>query len=242
MPSFLFFAVTWAGMAPEQALERALDAAEPPPAMRAAFHATLTAGNAIRRIEYDPYADNPGQQFKVTYSYGDNDELDAVVEGWRDDGQADSRLFADDLRLSLADARIAGPAESMAVSFRHRMSNNDGPVDQEFSANMAGRLQLDPATGYLSQIDYNIDRPVKLDDGKTIEKYQQTYHFGYSERWGVSYVTAYELTARGSQWGLSEERSVRVTLTDIAFGYAGDSRQDLVSRPAPSATLTAKLQ
>ncbi len=45
MPSFLLFAVTWAGMAPEKALERALDAAEPPPAMRAAFHATLTAGN-----------------------------------------------------------------------------------------------------------------------------------------------------------------------------------------------------
>ncbi len=240
MPSFLLFAVTWAGMAPEQALERALDAAEPPPAMRAAFHATLTAGNAVRRVEYDPYAE--GEKFKLTYSYGSNDELDAVVEGWKAEGQADSRLFADDLRASLAEARIAGDPNAMMVSFRHRMSNNDGPVDQEFSANMVGKLQLDVATGYLSEIQYNIDRPVKLDDGKTIDLYQQTYHFGYSERWGVSYVTGYELTARGGQWGLSEERSVKVELTDIAFGLAGDSEQDLASKPSPYAPLTAKLQ
>lgn len=239
MPSFLLFAVTWAGMAPEKALERALDAAEPAPAMRAAFHATLTAGEAVRRIEYDPYAE--GEKFRITYSYGSNAELDAVVKGWQEEGQADNRLFADDLRASLAEARIAGAPESMAVSFRHRMSANDGPVDQEFSANMVGRLQLDSRTGYLSQIEYNIDRPVKLDDGKTIDIYRQTYHFGYSERWGVSYVMAYELTARGGQWGLSEERSVQVTLTDIAFGYAGDARQDLASKGSPYATLTAKL-
>ena len=64
MPAFLLFAVTWAGLAPEQALERALDAAEPPAALRAAFHATLTAGNAIRRIEFDPYAD-PATRFRA---------------------------------------------------------------------------------------------------------------------------------------------------------------------------------
>ncbi|MEY4784145.1 MAG: hypothetical protein RIR41_2080, partial [Pseudomonadota bacterium] len=55
MPAALLFAITWAGLAPDQALERALDAVEPPPAMRAAFQATLTSGNAVRRIEFDPY-------------------------------------------------------------------------------------------------------------------------------------------------------------------------------------------
>lgn len=242
MPAFLLFAVTWAGLPPEQALERALDAAEPPAALRAAFHATLTAGNAVRRIEFDPYAD-PANRFRVTLSHGSNDELDAVVQGWRDERQADARLFADDLRVSLGDARIAGAADAMTVSFRHKISVNDGPIDAEFSARMVGRLQLEPRTGYLQTIAYDIERPVKLDNGTTIEVYNQTYQFGYSARWDVSYVSSYDLTAKGGQWGMSETRSIHVELTDIAFGLAGDSEQDLSSKPSPYAPgLTANLR
>jgi hypothetical protein len=232
MPASLLFAVLWAGLSPEQALERALDAVEPPAAMRAAFHATLTSGNAVRRIEYDPYA-TAAEQFKVTYSWGQNDELDAVVDGWRAERQADARLFADDLRLSLADARIAAPSDAMAVTFRHRMSVNDGPIDATFSARMAGRLQLDRATGYVSRIEYAIESPVTMEDGTKIDQYRQSYQFGYSQRWGVSYVMGYELVARGGKWGMSEERSVKVQLTDIAFGLAGDAEQELASNPTP---------
>ncbi len=231
MPAVLLFAISWAGLAPEQALERALDAVEPPAAMRAAFHATLVSGNAVRRIEYDAFAETD-EKFKVTYAWGANHELDAIVEGWRAERQADARLFADDLRLSLADARIALPADSMAVTFRHRMSVNDGPIDAVFSARMSGRLQLDRSTGYVSRIDYVAESPITLDDGTKIEQYRQTYNFGYSERWGVSFVTGYELWVRGSRWGVRDERSIRVTLTDIAFGLAGDAKQDLASNPA----------
>jgi hypothetical protein len=242
MPAALLFAITWAGLAPDQALERALDAVEPPPAMRAAFQATLTSGNAVRRIEFDPYAE-ADKRFKLTYSYGSNDELDAVVNGWREEKQADARLFADDLRLSLADARIAGAPESMAVSFRHRMSLNDGPLDAEFSTGMKGTMQLDPKSGYVSSINYALEKPVTLDDGTEVKEYRQAYQFGYSERWGVSYVMGYELVARGGRWGLTEERSVKVVLTDIAFGLAGDGEQDLASKAATSAPgLTANLR
>lgn len=231
MPASLLFAVLWAGLAPEQALERALDAVEAPTALRAAFHATLTSGNAVRRIEFDPYAE--GEKFRVTYKWGGDEELDAVVDGWRAEVQADSRLFADDLRLSLADARIWGQPEQMTVSFRHRMSVNDGPIDATFSARMAGKLQLDQKSGYVSRIEYAIESPVMMEDGTKIDEYRQSYQFGYSERWGVSYVMAYELKAKGGRWGMSEERAIKVQLTDIAFGLAGDAEQDLASRPAP---------
>ncbi len=131
----------------------------------------------------------------------------------------------------------------MAVSFRHKMSLNDGPLDAEFSTGMKGTLQLDQNTGYVSRIDYALERPVTLDDGTEVKEYRQSYQFGYSERWGVSYVMGYELTARGGRWGLSEERSVKVVLTDIAFGLAGDGKQDLASRTATSAPgLTATLR
>lgn len=232
MPAWLFFAVLWAGLPPEQALERALDAAEPPPALRAAFNATLTSGNATRMIQFDPYAEGVNR-FKLTYYHGDNEELDAVVKGWMDETDPDSRLFAEDLRLSLGDARIAGTEDSMAVSFRHRMSMNDGPIDEQFSARMSGLLQLDKRNGHVSRIQYQIDSPVKLDNGTTVEEYRQTYNFAYSERWGVSFVIGYDLMARGGRWGMSEERAIKVVLTDVAFGFAGDAKQGLQSKPAP---------
>ena len=69
---------------------------------------------------------------------------------------------------------------------------------------MKGRLTLDQTNGYLAQIEYAIDKPVKLEDGTTVTQYNQTYDFGYSERWGVSYVTAYEVEARGGAWGVAQ--------------------------------------
>jgi len=241
-PSLLLFAVTFGGLSPEQALDRALDAVEPPPALRATFRATLVSGAAVRRIEYDPYA-APGDQFKVTMEYGKDEELDAVVAGWRDEGQADCRLFADDLRASLGEARVSAYGDGLSIDFRHQISPNDGPVDAQISSRMVGRLTLDPANGYLSKIHYNIVKPVKLDDGTTLTEYDQTYDFSYSERWGVSYVLNYELEARGGRWGMSESRTIRVTLTDVAFGLAGDAKQEIASKPAPYvAGLTANLR
>jgi hypothetical protein len=239
--SLLLFGVIWGGLSPEQALERALDAVEPPPAMRAAFRATLASGAAVRRIEYDPYAP-PAERFKITMVYGEDEELDAVVQGWKEEGQADVRIFADDLRQSLGEARLVGHGEAMAIDFRHKVSANDGPLDKEFSARMVGRLSLDADTGYLSQVQYNIERPVRLEDGTTLDQYNQVYNFGYSERWGVSYVTSYELEARGGRWGMSERRTLRVTLTDVAFGLAGDAEQTLVSKSDYPSGFIARFQ
>jgi len=239
--SVLLFAVTL--LSPQQALERALDAVEPPPALRATFRATLTSGTAMRRIEYDPYA-APDQQFKVTLSQGRDEELDAVVAGWKAEGQADVRLFADDLRTSLGEARVTrGTGESWAIDFKHQISANDGAVDALISSRMIGRLSFDDVTGYLAKVNYAIDRPVKLEDGTTLTDYRQTYSFGYSARWGVSFVTGYELEARGGRWGVSESRTVKVELTDIAFGLAGDSQQEVASKAAPYAPgATAQLR
>jgi len=239
--SLLLFAVTWGGLSPEQALERALDAVEPPPALRATFRATLVSGNAVRRIEFDPYAPR-AEQFKITMQYGEDKELDAVVQGWKDEGQADVRIFADDLRESLSDAHLAGQGDAMEVDFRHKVSANDSPLDKEFSSRMVGRLTLDPTNGYLAQVQYNIEKPVRLEDGTMLSQYNQVYDFGYSERWGVSYVTSYQLEAKGGRLGMSESRTVRVTLTDIAFGLAGDARQELASKSTFPSGFVAKAQ
>lgn len=229
-------------MPPAQALETALQAVEPHPALRAAFRATLTSGSAVRQIEYDPYA-QAGQQFRVTNSVGKDDELDQVVSDWKADRQADVRLFADDLRMSLADARVVSESKGLSIAFRHQIRPNDGPVDVAISSQMVGDMTLDETTGHLQDINYRIERPIKLADGTVLTDYQQTYTFGYSERWGVSYVMSYEVDARGGRWGVSQTRSVRVTLTDVAFGLAGDANQQLASKPADyTPGLTANLR
>lgn len=232
----LMFAVLQAS--PEAQLAQALDEAVPPPALRAAFHATLSTDKGVRRIEYDPYAPS-GQQFFVTQSYGKDEELDAVVNGWRAEGQADVRLFADDLRSSMGEGKLTKVGDSWELQFRHQISPKDGPVDRLISPLMNGELQLNPSTGHLARISYSIDRPFKLDNGTTVSEYRQSYSFGFSSRWGVSYVQTYELQARGGKWGLSESRRVKVELTDISFGLASDARQVLQSKPGAVASALA---
>lgn len=241
MTASLFLWAVTLGLTPEQALDHALDAVEPPAALRAAFRATLVSGSAVRRIEFDPYAE-AGRQFRITMSQGQDEELDAVVDGWRAERQADVRLFADDLRSSLGDARIVGRNGAFAIEFRHQISPNDGAVDALISSRMAGQLVFDEVDGFLSRIDYAIQQPVKLEDGTLLREYRQTYQFDHSDRWGVSYVTSYELEARGGRWGIEETRRVRVTLTDVAFGLAGDAGQDLASKPPPPPRSTASLR
>lgn len=229
--AYIAFALLQAS--PEQQLAAALDAATPAPALRASFRATLTTDKGVRRIEYDPFAAS-GPQFLVSQSYGKDDELDAIVNGWRTEGQADVRLFADDLRSSMGEGRFTREGQTWDLQFRHQISPKDGPVDRLISPLMNGELQLDPVTGHLARVAYSIDRPFKLDDGTTVSEYRQTYAFGYSNRWGVSFVQSYELQARGGKWGFSESRRVRVELTDVTFGLASDARQVLASKAGPS--------
>ncbi|MDZ4761254.1 MAG: hypothetical protein SGJ21_09305 [Alphaproteobacteria bacterium] len=225
---FLAFAIAF-GITPEQALDRALDAVEPPPAMRASFRATLTSEDGERRIEFDPYAE-PGDQFHVTMRQGRDAELDAIVADWQAERQADVRLFADRLRSNLGAGRILADDGGLAIEFRHQISPQDGPVDRIISSYMIGRMKLDEETGFLQRLNYSIRQPLKLDGGTVLNEYRQTYDFSYSSRWGVSYVVAYELEARGGRWGFQAGRKFRVEITDVAFGLAGDATQDLASK------------
>lgn len=238
----LAVAVTLSGQAGEM-LDTALDAVEPPPALRATFRATLSSDKAVRRIEYDPYAAK-ADRFRVTYRSGDDEELDAVVSGWRDEGQADARLFADNLRQNLGEGNYEQPnGGAFAVEFKHKISPVDGPVDRMISARMTGRLTVDPKTSHLTQLVYSIDKPIKIEGGAMLTDYQQTLDFGYSNRWGVSYVSGYELVARGGRFGFEEERTFKVQLNDIAFGLAGDAKQELASRNGPEISgLVARYQ
>ncbi len=212
-----------------EALTAALDLVEPPPALRASFKATLSSQIAQRTITYDPTQPGP-RAFQVVSRVGQDEELDAIVAGWRAERQADVRLFADDLRMSLGAARLVDRSGQTYLEFRHQISPNDGPVDALVSSRMIGEMALDPQSGRLRHVDYKIVKPVRLDDGTIISEYAQRYTFGYSSRFDVSYVSRYELEARGGRWGFRDSRRFSVIINDVNFSLAGDARQELASR------------
>ncbi len=207
----------------------ALERVEPPPGLRASFEATVSSGGAYRTIRYDPFV-LTGSKFTVTRKMGSNEELDAIVAGWRAEGQADARLFADDLRLSLGEARWAQRGNDWAVEFRHRISPNDGPVDAVVSSRMVGELSLTPTNDQLRRVDYRIVKPIKLEGGARLTEYQQTFQFGYSGRWNVSYIGQYDLHAKGGRWGFNDSRHIQVKINKVTFRMASDARQELASR------------
>lgn len=215
---------------PQAALDAALRDAEPAPALRAAFRATISSAGAVRQIEYDPLQE-PSKRFSLVTQYGEDTELDSIVSDWAHEAQPDVRLFADDLRSSLGAGWIQPDAAGWRVTFQHRLSSNDGPLDAMVSQRMEGGLKLDPETGALAQLEYRIREPFRTPDGAWVNDYRQVYTFGRSQRWGVTFVTGYELSASGGRLGISGSRTFAVRVTDVAFTLAGDARQELTSKP-----------
>lgn len=216
--------------APLNVVETALADADPPPSLRAAFRATVISQRGLRRFEFDPMKPE-GARFRLIERRGDDPELDRIVDDWAIEPQPDVRLFADDLRESLGAGRIERDQTGWRVSFAHRLSENDGPLDAMVSQQMVGALTLDPVTSRLSHLTYQIREPFRTPDGATVSAYTQTYDFARSERWGVTFVTGYSLEATGGKYGVRDSRAFDVRITDVAFTFANDVGLVLDSKP-----------
>ena len=225
---------------PSQQLDRALSSADPAPALRAAFRATVSSGNAVRQIEFDPLQGAAGQ-FRLLSEYGEDTELDSIVNDWAAEPQPDVRLFADDLRPSLGRGRIVQEGDWWRAEFKHRLSSNDDDIDAMVSNNMRGNLVLDRKTGMLSKLEYRLIKPIRTSDGAVVKSYAQSYTFAHSVRWGVTFVSGYSLHATGGKYGVRGSRSFQVKITDVAFSFAGDARQQLASKPVELANQTPAL-
>ncbi|ACT59697.1 hypothetical protein [Hirschia baltica] len=228
-----FFYLAGAQITPIEALNIALLDAEPVPSMRAAFRASISSSGAVREIEYDPLKPL-SRRFRISRRVGVDEELDAIVDDWAREVQPDVRLFADDLRSSLGQGNIVQTADGWNVQFQHKLSNNDGPVDALVSQQMVGGLNLDANTGLLSRLEYSINKPFKTPEGAWVDSYRQVYSFGRSEQWGVTFVTGYDLYARGGRFGVKGERTFSVKVTDVAFSLASDANQQLESKRIPT--------
>tara|TARA_Y100000780_G_C13560305_1_gene368838 strand:- start:90 stop:836 length:747 start_codon:yes stop_codon:yes gene_type:complete len=203
-------------------VEAALKDAEPAPALRAAFRATLTSEKAVRQIEFDPLG-APGQRFTVNAPFGDDPELDRIVYDWSQEAQPDVRLYADDLRASMGRGTVKQSQTGWNISFTHKLSDNDGPMDAMVSQQMQGSMFLNAASGHLERLTYRIREPFRTEDGSVVTDYSQAYRFGRSERWGITFVTGYRLEAAGGRFGIRDSRTFQVDITDVAFTLANDA-------------------
>ena len=171
-------------------VDAALDAAEAPKTLRAAFTVELTSPTATRIFAYDPRLEQE-QRWQIVSARGEDGDLDEVAAHWGAEASPDARLFPDDLRASLGpevEAEDLGMA--WRVRFRHVPSLNDGKYDVWAAERMQATAWLDPVGDRFVRLDYHLPRPVKGPDGGKIRRYNQSYYLETEPSYGMSFVSA----------------------------------------------------
>ena len=172
-------------------VDEALDRAEAPNSLRAAFTVELTSGSAVRIFDYDPRQPE-GQRWLLISARGEDGDLDQVAAHWGAEASPDGRLFPDDLRASLGERVEAEDLGSAwRIKFRHIPSINDGRYDVWAAERMRATAWLDPAANRFLRIDYSLPRPVNGPDGGKIRRYEQSFYLETEPRFGMSFVSAF---------------------------------------------------
>ena len=200
-------------------VDTALDKAEAPNTMRAAFTVELSSQSATRIFDYDPRAPE-GERWLLISARGEDGDLDEVAAHWGAEASPDGRLFPDDLRASLGsqvDAEDLGMA--WRINFKHEPSMNDGKYDVWAAERMRATAWLDPVGDRFVRIDYTLPRPVNGPDGGKIRRYDQSYYLETEPLYGMSFVSAFtiDLEARAAFKTFRRSYSARVLQAEFFF-------------------------
>lgn len=207
-------------------LDTALDAAEPPRELRAAFTLVVTSGEARRTLRYDPRVAATGPVFTITAATGQDRQLDALIEEWRSDETPDALLFPDGLRGRLGaqvTAREMGAA--WVIDFRPALIASDTDLDADIADRLTGQLWFDPQAGRIVRVETRAPRAFSLPQGARITQLDQTWVLQTDETLGVSYIAAFDLrVAGGLPAGLSQrEANVSARLTELELFFTDES-------------------
>ena len=206
-------------------VDAALERAEAPNTLRAAFTVELSSQSAVRIFTYDPRLPE-AERWQFVSAQGEDGDLDEVAAHWGAEASPDARLFPDDLRASLGrqvDAEDLGMA--WRIDFRHIPSRNDGKYDVWAAERMKATAWLDPVGDRFLRIDYSLPRPVNGPDGGKIRRYDQSYYLETEPTYGMSFVSAFtiELEARAALKTFHRSYSARVLSAE--FFFANDAAE-----------------
>jgi len=204
----------------EPPVSDALAATDSPKTLRAAFTLEVTSGEALRIIRFDPRLTGPAM-WQLTEAKGRNDSLDGVLEGWSVDTSADGLLFPDNLSERLGafvDLQDAGAA--WTVDFRPAVTGGDTSFDIQASQHLAGRVWLDPMSRRFVRVEYESVGRFRVDGVGRIDRLSQNYVLGQDREFGLSYVTAFELSFTAGRGPVTRSQTISARLLDVEFFFA----------------------
>ena len=207
-------------------VDTALQTAEAPNALRAAFTVELRSTTAHRVYSYDPRL-TLGDRWHLVTSVGADATLDAVAAAWAAEAAPDGRLFADNVRANMAsNATVDDFGAAWRVRFDHT------PVDASPVHNLAttngllGEAWIEPSAGRLMRLDYRLQAPVDQANGSELTEYSQSYILEAEPAWGLTYVAGYQVSLALDSHGERQSHAYRATIKDASFFFASPAEEE----------------
>ena len=198
-------------------IDVALEAADTPISLRAAFEVELVSDTGRRVFAYDPR--RPVEEsWQVIAAEGEDGYLDEVAANWGAEPAPDGRLLPDDLRASFGhDVEIDKFEHAWRIGFEHTPSDNDGPFDLWVGSRVDATAWLSPQSGQFLRIDYHLPKPVRGPEGGRILTYDQSYFLEPDPVYGLSMITAFSLSfsARAAFTTIRQNYAMRVLKLEV---------------------------
>ena len=213
-------------------IDVALEAADTPVSLRAAFEVELVSDTGHRVFSYDPR--RPAEQsWQLISAEGEDGYLDEVAANWGAEAAPDGRLVPDDLRASLGRDVVVDKFEhAWRIGFQHAPSDNDGPLDLWVGSRVDATAWLSPESGQFLRIDYHLPKPVRGPEGGRILTYDQSYFLEPDPVYGLSMITAFSLSfsARAGFTTIRQNYAMRVLRLEVFFATPEDEAAFLEAR------------
>ncbi|MEO9971597.1 MAG: hypothetical protein ABJG15_17510 [Hyphomonadaceae bacterium] len=213
-------------------IDAALDAADTPLTIRAAFDVELKSDTGIRVFSYDPRLPTD-QAWRLKFAEGEDGYLDELAAHWGAEAAPDGRLLPDDLRASLgSDVKVDVLGDAWRLGFEHVPSANDEALDLWVGARVDATAWLSPELGQFLRIDYHLPKPVRGPEGGRILTYEQSYFLEPDPVYNLSMITAFSLSfsARGGFKTIRQSYSMRVLKLEVFFATPEDEADFLEAR------------
>jgi len=205
-------------------IDAALEAADTPISIRAAFEVELKSDTGLRVFLYDPRLPE-GETWQLKSAEGEDGYLDELAAHWGAEPAPDGRLLPDDLRASLGDdVTVDDLGAAWRLKFEHTPSANDEALDLWVGARVDATAWLSPENGQFLRIDYHLPRPVRDPEGGRILTYDQSYYLEPDPVYNLTMITAFSLSfsARAAFQTVRQSYSMRVLELEVFFATPED--------------------
>jgi hypothetical protein len=214
-------------------IERALRLTKPVDTVRLAFEVELKSSAASRRFSFDPRRPEV-KRTQMLSAVGRDKTLEDLTLGWMAQAAPDARLVPDLLRTRMANSQYS-KAENGDLLIR--FAPTALPRDAEDLAWMAsyldGEAVLPASEEGFSSIRYRLAKPLQVSGG-ALRRNDQSYQLASAPQFGLSFIEAFSIEARGQIAFRTIEQSLNVQVLAVEpFFAVRSSRGPLRDKALP---------